>query len=183
MGSSLDLTPSQQQLQQLNDTIQSSFKGNLADIKANLANVGESASGFESIRNQLDLLINSMPSVISQSDEMQAALTDVFTAKTPAQMAAAIEKVEKALENTTVDSKQFAKVLKEINPERFKQLETNLKKTKTAEEQLLAKQKELNKLVQNFNPKHVASGIEGIVKTASGLGQVAMAAQAVRSIF
>lgn len=183
MGSGLDLTPSQQQLQQLNDTIQASFKDNLTDIKINLTEVGNSATGFESIRNQLDLLINSMPSVISQSEAMQDALTDVFTAKTPEQMEKAIKKIEQALESTTIDTKQFAKVLKEINPKRFKELQENADKTSRALKELEEKQNAVNRAVQQFNPQHMASKIESITKAAAGFGQVAMAAQSLRSIF
>ena len=183
MGSELNLEPTNQQIQDLNNTIQNSLKGNLTDIKENLNNVGDSEAGFESVRNQINLLIESMPSVISQTEGMQDALNDVFTARTPEEMAKAIEKVEQELEETTIDADKFAKILKEINPERFNQLRDNVRKTNKAEDDLKKKQEELNKLVEGFNPKHVASGIEGIVKTASGLGQVAMAAQSVRSIF
>jgi hypothetical protein len=50
-------------------------------------------------------------------------------------------------------------------------------------DELEKKQAELNKMVQDFKPKHVASGIESITKTAAGMGSLAMAVTSVRSIF
>lgn len=183
MGSSLDLTNPKEHLQELNNIIQTSFTGNLQTIKTNLKEVGDSKAGFESIRNQIDLLVSSMPKAISQSEEMQDALTDVFTAKTSKQMEKAIQKIEIVLKKSKIEAKDFAKVLKEINPKRYQELETNANKTNKALEELEKKQQAVNRAINAFKPEHTVSGIESITKLASGLGQVAMAAQSVRSIF
>jgi hypothetical protein len=82
-----------------------------------------------------------MPSAISQSKEMKSALDEVFIATNAEQMKEAIGKVSAALSNTKLGAKQFAGVLKEVNPERFKQLESNIKKTSKAEDELKRKQK------------------------------------------
>jgi hypothetical protein len=47
-----------------------------------------------------------------------------------------LEKIKIALSKNKIESKNFAKVLKEINPERFKLLDENVRKVNKAETEL-----------------------------------------------
>jgi tape measure domain-containing protein len=111
-----------------------------------------------------------MPKAIRESEDMQEALADLFKAKDAKGLQAALQKIQAALKKSKLDAKDFGKVLKEVNPKRFKELQENANKTSRALKELEEKQNAVNRAIKNFEPKHTASGIETITKTAAGLG-------------
>ena len=88
------------------------------------------------------------------------------------------------MKKANIPAKDLEKILKKFgqtkNVNKLKNAYKDLGKDLT---DLEKKQQRVNEIVNQFNPKHVASGIELISRSAAGLGQVAMAAQSARSIF
>ena len=188
MGSSLDLSKPGQNLDLLNNKIRELYSSNLLTIKNNFEELATSAdgispAGLESVRQQIDLTVASMPEVIRNSQEMRDALELAMTAKTPEEMSRALESVIDVTKKAKIETKDFGNVLKEINPERYKALKENAEAAKKATEQLGEMQKRVNKSINDFKPKHNSSTIEQYTQLASTLGKVAMAATSVRSLF
>lgn len=187
IGDSLDLSQPGQNLDILNDKIKELYSGNFSTIKQNFEALNSSVNGInpagmESVRQQIQLTVASMPEAIRESQQMKDALDLVLTAS-PEDMITAFEILDEVLKDLKIDTKDFGKVLKEINPERYKALKENAEAAKKATEQLGEMQKKVNKSINDFKPKHTSSAIEQYTQLASTLGKVAMAATSVRSIF
>ena len=187
IGDSLDLSQPGQNLDILNDKIKELYGGNFSTIKQNFEALNSSVNGInpagmESIRQQIQLTVASMPKAIRESQQMKDALDLALTAS-PEDMVTAFEILDDVLKDLKIDTKDFGNVLKEINPERYKALKENAEAAKKATEQLGEMQKKVNKSINDFKPKHTSSAIEQYTQLASTLGKVAMAATSVRSIF
>jgi hypothetical protein len=111
-----------------------------------------------------------MPKVIRESEQMDQALKALFEASDSKDLLNALSLVDKALKDSKIEVEDFSMVLKEINPERFRLLQENARNTEKELEKLKQKQEAVNRAVNEFNPKHVASKIETITKTAAGFG-------------
>lgn len=187
MGNSLDLSKPGQNLDVLNNKIRELYSSNFSTIRQNFEELatstnGISSAGMESIRQQIQLTVASMPEAIRESQQMKDAL-DLISTASPKDMISAFEILDEVLKDLKIDTKDFGNVLKEINPERYKALKENVEAAKKATEQLGEMQKRVNKSINDFKPKHNSSTIEQYTQLASTLGKVAMAATSVRSLF
>ena len=183
----IENTEYNQEAQQLTQTIQGAFGSALSDVQTRLQTnadaVNSSEVAFVSFRDQIDLLIASMPSVVRESQGMQMALDDLFKATSSQDLESVLKQVSVALEQCGINGKDFATVLKEINPQRYMQLRENANKTSKELQRLKTAQDAVNRAIKQFKPEHAISGLEMITKTAGSFSSLAMAVQSVRSAF
>lgn len=112
------------------------------------------------------------------------AFENALNSKSPEELASRLTVLKDILSSTTMPAEQLAKILRTLEQgANVDQLDKSYKSLGKDLDALIKKQTELNGLMKQFKPTHVVTGIEKITQTAAGLGQVAMVAQSVRSIF
>lgn len=162
--------------------ILSGYSEKLQDLSTRLSsgNMGfvETKNAVESLRSEFQMATgNSLPEFASLFDKISIAANG-------AQLDAAIQELITKLTEAKIPAKDLEEILTKLGQGKtVKSMKQDYEEYGKAVNDAKDKQENLNKAVNNFNPKHVVSKIEAITKTASGLGQVAMAAQSCRSVF
>ena len=134
--------------------------------------------GFRKIKTEIDLIVGDSAPALSK------ALSKAVDSKTPKELAANMQKVSQTIKKTKIPAAELEKILRKLGQgKNVNKLISYYKALDKEQQELLKKQEALNRALNAFNPKHAASSLETISKTASGLGQVAMAAQSIRSVF
>ena len=133
---------------------------------------------FLKLKNEIEIIVG------DSCPELSAALNKAFSSRSPEAFKKNLDEVMKTLKNTSIPAKDLERILRQMgqgkNIRSLKKLYEDLQRE---QEKLREKQEAINKAVESFNPKHTASKIETITKSASGLGQVVMAAQSLKSAF
>lgn len=142
----------------------------------------EDASSLNSYKSALEMISKSMPSVMKQSKEIQTALKNAFDASTPEAFNTALDDVSSAFDSIIIDGKNIGKVIRELNPKSFQELELILKKLKKEEQDLKTVNEELINSLNNFKPEHLITGVERLSSAAAAMGQVAMIGSSISSI-
>lgn len=152
------------------------------NLMGELKNTPKDASSLNSYKSALEMISKSMPSVMKQSKEMQTALKNAFDASTPEAFDAALEQIEKSFDSVVIDGKNIGKVLRELNPKSFQELEAILKKIIKEERELKTVNEELVNSINNFKPEHLITGVERLTSAAAAMGQVAMIGSSISSM-
>lgn len=153
----------------------------LAD-NAKRGNITKTTDELKNMQSQIqEISGNSLP-------EVDKAFEKVFSIKAPSKnldaYKSAILELKKALEQAEVPSEEIENILTRIGGKSsIKKFKTDLEACQKAEEKLGAQQEKLNKLVDEFNPTHVATGLEKLTSLASGLGSLATSAMSLKSAF
>lgn len=134
---------------------------------------------FAEIRKEIDLIFgDSLPKEVSE------ALNKATDASKFDDFVKYLKEAEKELKAAKIPAEQLGNILEKFGQgKNVQQLIKHYRELNKEQSELEKKQEALNRAVNNFNPKHEIKGIEKLVQTASGLGQVAMVAESIRSIF
>ena len=149
-------------------------------------------SSIPDVQAAVNALGSEIRSVVGDSmPELDRALEQVAGAASKNELNSALDGLREALQKAQIPAKDLEKILTKLGSGKtvsaiksdYQKLnkETALLAKRT--EELRNKQSQLNKMVNEFNPTHVVTGLERIAKTAAGLGQVAMMAQSLRAVF
>ena len=133
---------------------------------------------FRTIKQEIDLIVGDSAPALSK------ALSKAVDSKTPTELAKNMKKVQQVMQKAKIPASELEKILRKFGQgKNVGNLISQYKNLSKEQEELKKKQEAVNRAVNEFNPKHTVTGIETITKMASGLGQVAMAAQSARSMF
>ena len=139
-------------------------------------------SSLDSYKSALEMIYKSLPSIARKSPEVQKALKKAFDASDVRNFKNGLKNMSDALGKITIKGKDLSRVIQELNPKAYQELEKILKQIKQEEQNLIPIQKQLSNALNNFNPTHMVSGIERLSAAAGALGQVAMMGQSISSM-
>ena len=140
--------------------------------------VEDQKAPFREIAKEISLITGDSCPKLTQ------AINEALDAKNAEEFKTAVENVAQELKNGQIEGKNFGKILKQFGQGTYvDKMNQSYKDLNQTTKDLTAKQDALNQKIKEFNPTHVVTGIEKITAVAGGLGQVAMLATSVRSIF
>ena len=139
-------------------------------------------SSLDSYKSALEMIYKSLPSIARKSTDVQKALKKAFNASRVTGFKNGLKDMSNAIGKITIDGKSLSKIIQELNPKAYQELEKILKKIKKEEQSLIPIQEQLTNALNNFNPTHMISGIERLSAAAGALGQVAMMGQSISSM-
>ena len=135
-------------------------------------------NGFREIKAEIDLIIGDSAPALSK------ALSKAVDSKSPKELHANMEKVKAAMKSAKISAADLEKILRRFGQgKNVGQIIAQYRNLEKEQDLLKEKQEAINRAMQGFNPKHVASKIESISKTAAGLGQVVMGLNSIKSAF
>ena len=132
--------------------------------------------------SSIELLTKSLPPSVTQLKNFQKAYISAMDADNAEDMAIALEQMIAQLKLIKISAKDLPNIGKSLNPKEFEQFIQLLKRTQNEEKKLIQIQSQLNNMLNNFNPVHMVSGIEGLAAAAGMLGQVAMMGTSISSM-
>lgn len=146
---------------------------------------GMQSQSLEAQRETFARLKTEIEQIVGEScPELQKAMDEAFKSRSAVAFKKNISEVMKILKSAKIPAKDLEKILSSMGQNKnIKNIKDQYKNLGKETKDLENRQRNLQKAIEEFNPKHVVSGIERITQTAAGLGQVAMAASSLRSIF
>lgn len=146
---------------------------------------GMQAQPLEKQREIFARLKGEIEQIVGDScPDLQKAMDMAFKSRSPEAFKKNISGVMQALKDAKIPAKDLEKILSSMGQgKNVKQIREQYKALGKETSDLAERQRKLNAALEEFNPKHTVTGIERVTQAAAGLGQVAMLAQSVRSIF
>lgn len=146
---------------------------------------GMQAQSLEKQRETFARLKGEIEQIVGDScPDLQKAMDAAFKSRSPEAFKKNISGVMQALKDAKIPAKDLEKILSSMGQgKNVKQIREQYKALGKETSDLAERQRKLNAALEEFNPKHTVTGIERVTQAAAGLGQVAMLAQSVRSIF
>ena len=160
----------------------SGYTEQITTLGTNLAN---GKTSFMDVKNNVAELSSQIKMATGNTiPGLEEAFNKAMRAGNNKQLQKALDEIATKLKTTQIPAKDLEAILNKLGQGKtVSAIKSGYKELGKATKDLENKQRQVNLAVANFNPKHVVSGIEAITKTAGGLGQVAMAAASIRSIF
>lgn len=157
----------------------------LDGLSGKLNQIGQSKDGFKKMQSQIADLEDDLTQLgIGTIPSVKKAFEQCYKAGNATKLQDAIKKLQAALAKAKIEGKDLAKVLDNMGEGKQAQaIRKAFQELGKDEEKLKQQQEQLNAAFAAFNPTHVITGIERITATASLMGQVAMMATSLRSIF
>ena len=137
----------------------------------------EQRQKFGKIKNEIEAIAG------DSCPQLTKSLERAFTSKTSTDFKNNIREVINQLRNGKIPAKDLEKILSKMGQKsNVKNIRDQYQNLNKDSETLRQNQERLNAAINGFKPQHMSSGLEGIAKTAAGLGQVSMAIQSIRSM-
>ena len=160
--------------------------GNVLDgLAPKLNKIGSSNTGFTQMQSQIAELEDDLTQLgIGNIPKVKKAFEQCYKAGSKKDVQIAINNLIKILNRTKIEGQDLAKILNNMGEGKsVRAMQQAYKELQTDTEKLKQQQEQLNAAFAAFNPTHIVTGIERITATASLMGQVAMMATSLRSIF
>ena len=145
----------------------------------------QSQTAVRSVRREIDVLGGSLPEVVRQSRAVDEAFKAIQQAKGPKELQQAISKLQIALKNVEINGKNVNQVLSQLGTKKkdINIIVDGYKEISQQQKQIEKQQKEQDNKLNSFNPKHLASYSEVLMKTASAATSAIMAVNSFKSAF
>lgn len=136
------------------------------------------------IKQEIDVLLQSLPEVVKNSNKVKTALEGVKNAS-PTQLTKKIEELKAALREVEINGQNIKKVLNGfgVNAKDIDLIVEGYKKLAQKQEEVKKKQQDLNDQVNKFNPQHLQKFTETFLRISGAIGQVVMAFNSFKSAF
>lgn len=136
------------------------------------------------IKQEIDVLLQSLPEVVKNSNEVKTALEGVKNAS-PTQLTKKIEELKVALKGVEINGQNIKKVLSGlgVNAKDIDLIVEGYKKLAQKQEEAKKQQQNLNDQVNKFNPQHLQKFTETFLRISGAIGQAVMAFNSFKSAF
>lgn len=152
------------------------YKTQLENIPAR-SNMNQIRAAVQEVRVEFEAITDGTIPEVTQ------AFNNVFKARSRPELLESVKTLVKELENAKIKTEDFQKIAKKLNFGSYGQkLDSSFKAFGETQKNLIKRQELLNKLILNFKPEHVVTGIERLTRAASMLGSISMTINSFKSM-